>query len=82
MSRLIRERWDMRLTDKAVLAALLAAQDNKTPISQEALAEQFTCNVSTVKRSMKRLKNAGKIVPVCGGRRVPMTWRINHVSHA
>jgi biotin operon repressor len=65
-------RWDMRLTDREVLAALALG----TPTSQRDLAVKFGCGTATITRSIRRLKLAGVIEAVRGGRRVPMEWRV------
>lgn len=66
----------MRLTDKAILNALIKL---KTPRSQSDIADDLGCGVTTVKRSIKRLKDLGVVTPVGAGRRIPFErYEVNH----
>lgn len=70
------DRWDMRLTDKAILNALIKLE---TPCSQPDIAADLGCGVATVQRSIKRLKDLGVVKPVGSGRRIPFErYEVNH----
>lgn len=67
-------RWDMRLTDRAVLMHLAGLNE---PANQTALAQTLNCGVATIQRSIKRLAACGYVTPVGYGRRIPYTYSVN-----
>ena len=52
----IRIRWDMRLTERAVLKHLANLEK---PKSQKQIAQELDCNHATLERTIKRLKDKG-----------------------
>lgn len=66
-------RWDMRLTDVAVIRAIARLEH---PASQAEIAEGLGCNRKTVNRSLKRLRSI--VRPEGGGRGSPYTYSIDY----
>ena len=58
-------RWDMRLTDTAVLKALHQVTDATT---QADIAASLGCHPGSLNRIIRRLKQAGWIEPLGTGR--------------
>lgn len=68
-------RWDMRLTDRAVLKAIASI---KKPENQQTLADSLGCHERTVRRSLKRLKALGYVEILGGGNRyTPYEYKVN-----
>lgn len=66
-------RLDMRLTDRAVLAAIY---NHREPRNQQAIAEHIGCSDRTIRRSLKRLKALGYVEVKSGGSRYPNRYQI------
>lgn len=65
---MLTERWDMRLTDLAVLKAL---SNLDKPTSQVAIAEGLGCHPITLNRAIQRLKAKGYVETIGDGRDKP-----------
>lgn len=69
----IRMRFDMRLTEQAVLKEIAKL---KRPTSQRRLAESLDCSVITVRRTIKRLREKGMLSK--DGEREPFAYIIHY----
>lgn len=70
-------RLDMRLTDKAILYHIATMRE---PASQEELARSLSCGVQTIRRSTRRMANAGYLTIIGSGNRIPYRYLINYDS--
>jgi Mn-dependent DtxR family transcriptional regulator len=67
-------RWDMRLTDQAMLLHLATL---KTPTNMYDMAEQLGCHWRTVQTSINRLAARQYLTIEGSGRGKPYTYKIN-----
>jgi predicted transcriptional regulator len=68
-------RFDMKLTDRAVITALFRLAE---PCNQVDIAKNLHCGVATVSRSVARLKKSGFLtVKGGGGYRSPYEYEVN-----
>lgn len=68
-------RFDMRLTDRAVLQAIEAA---KFPMSYQTIAVRIGCSPSTVYKAVRRMKALGILTPIETRRNKPYAYVIDH----
>lgn len=70
-------RIDMSLTDECVLKTLSELiPEGKGQVTHEKIAEKCNCHVLTVQRSVRRLKNAGRLSFEGGRGRRPVMYTL------
>lgn len=68
-------RFDMRLTDRAVLFHLATLEN---PVNMREMADQLGCDWKTVQRAIKRMSALQYVTILGGGRGKPYVYQLNH----